>query len=152
MRRLVLAVVLTIAALAQTASEKPSVDVRRVGAHLACKCGCTDSVASCAMLECHFSKPAKEKIAQMQGVGMSDDQIVQSFVREYGAAIYLAPPNAWGWIIPYSAVAFGLFVIYLFIKKYRKPKPLTDLGPMEIDDPELAKYKDQIEKDLANLE
>ena len=152
MRRLVLAVVLTIAALAQTASEKPSVDVRRVGAHLACKCGCTDSVASCAMLECHFSKPAKEKIAQMQSVGMSDDQIVQSFVREYGAAIYLAPPNAWGWIIPYSAVAVGLFVIYLFIKKYRKPKPLVELGPMEIDDPELAKYKDQIEKDLANLE
>jgi len=152
MRRLVLAIVLTIAALAQTASEKPSVDVRRVGAHLACKCGCTDSVASCAMLECHFSKPAKEKIAQMQSVGMTDDQIVQSFVREYGAAIYLAPPNAWGWIIPYSMVAVGLFVIYLFIKKYRKPKPLVELGPTEIDDPELAKYKDQIEKDLANLE
>lgn len=152
MRRLVLAIVLTIAALAQTASEKPSVDVRRVGAHLACKCGCTDSVASCAMLECHFSKPAKEKIAQMQSVGMTDDQIVQSFVREYGAAIYLAPPNAWGWIIPYSMVAVGLFVIYLFIKKYRKPKPLVELGPMEMDDPELAKYKDQIEKDLANLE
>ena len=152
MRRLVLAIVLTFAALAQTASEKPSVDVRRVGAHLACKCGCTDSVASCAMLECHFSKPAKEKIAQMQSVGMSDDQIVQSFVREYGAAIYLAPPNAWGWIIPYSMVAVGLFVIYLFIKKYRKPKPLVELGPLEIEDPELAKYKDQIEKDLANLE
>ena len=152
MRRLILAGILTIAALAQTASEKPSVDVRRVGAHLACKCGCTDSVASCAMLECHFSKPAKEKIAQMQSVGMSDDQIIQSFVREYGAAIYLAPPNAWGWIIPYSAVGVGLFVIYLFIRKYRKPKPLTDLGTMEIDDPELAKYKDQIEKDLANLD
>jgi len=144
--------VLAVAALAQTASEKPSVDVRRVGAHLACKCGCTDSVASCAMLECHFSKPAKEKIAQMQSVGMSDDQIVQSFVREYGAAIYLAPPNAFGWIIPYSMVAVGLFIIYLFIKKYRKPKPMADLGTVEIDDPALEKYKDQIEKDLANLD
>jgi cytochrome c-type biogenesis protein CcmH len=150
--RLFLAALLTIAALAQTASEKPSVDVRRVGAHLACKCGCTDSVASCAMLECHFSKPAKEKIAQMQSVGMSDDQIVQSFVREYGAAIYLAPPNALGWVVPYLSVAFGLVIIWLFIRKYRKPKPLTDLGTMEIDDPALAKYKDQIEKDLANLE
>ena len=29
---------------------------------------------------------------------------------------------------------------------------MTELGPMEIDDPALAKYKDQIEKDLANLE
>jgi cytochrome c-type biogenesis protein CcmH len=144
--------VLAVAALAQSASEKPSLDVRRVGAHLACKCGCTDSVASCAMLECHFSKPAKEKIAQMHGVGMSDDQIIQSFVREYGAAIYLAPPNAFGWIIPYSMVAVGMVIIWLFIKKYRKPKPITDLGSIEIDDPALAKYKDQIEKDLANLE
>ena len=29
---------------------------------------------------------------------------------------------------------------------------MTDLGAVEIDDPELAKYKDQIERDLANLE
>jgi hypothetical protein len=41
-------------------------------------------------------------------------------------------------------------VIWLFIRRYYKPKPLTDLGEMEIDDPALAKYKDQIEKDLAN--
>src|ERR671928_1234513 len=93
-------VVIAAAAIAQTASEKPSVDVRRVGARIACRCGCKDSVATCSMLECHFSKPAKERIAQMQSVGMSDNQIVQAFVREYGSAVYLAPPNAWGWIVP----------------------------------------------------
>ena len=38
-----------IAALAQTASEKPSFDVRRVGYRLACQCGCKDSVATCSM-------------------------------------------------------------------------------------------------------
>ena len=147
---LVLAV--AVAALAQTASEKPSVDVRRVGARIACQCGCKDSVATCSMLECHFSKPAKERIAQMQSVGMSDGQIVQAFIREYGAGVYLAPPNALGWIVPYATVGFGLIVIWLFVKKYHKPKPMTDLGTVEIDNPELAKYKDQIEKDLANLE
>ena len=139
-------------ALAQTASEKPSVDVRRVGARLQCQCGCKDSVATCSMLECHFSKPAKERIAQMQGVGMSDDQIVQAFIRDYGAAIYLATPNAFGWIVPYASVGFGLVVIYLFVRRYRKPKPMTDLGEMEADTPELAKYKEQIEKDTANLD
>ena len=95
-------------ALAQTASEKPSVDVRRVGARLACQCGCKDSVATCSMLECGFSKPAKEKIAQMQAVGMSDAQIIQSFTREYGPGIYLSPPNALGWIIPYASVFAGV--------------------------------------------
>ena len=147
-----LTIVLAAVALAQTASEKPSGDVRRVGSRLACQCGCKDSVATCSMLECHFSKPAKERIAQMQAVGMSDEQIVQAFIRDYGPGIYLAMPSAFGWIVPYAGVAVGLFVIYLFIKKYRKPRPLAELGPMELDDPALEKYRDQIEKDLANLE
>ncbi|MGA2724637.1 MAG: cytochrome c-type biogenesis protein CcmH [Bryobacteraceae bacterium] len=136
----------------QTASEKPSADVRRVGARLACQCGCKDSVATCSMLECSFSKPAKLRIAQMQAVGMSDEQIIQAFVRDYGPGIYLAPPNAWGWIVPYASVLLGLAMIWLFVKKYRKPKPLAEIGLLEIDDPALEKYKDQIEKDLAKLE
>src|SRR5262252_7141055 len=105
MQRICLAVLLVAAALAQTASEKPSLDVRRVAAHLKCQCGgCPDSVASCSMLECHFSKPAKEKIAQMQAAGASDDSIIKAFVREFGAGVYLAPPNAFGWIVPYAMV------------------------------------------------
>jgi cytochrome c-type biogenesis protein CcmH/NrfF len=146
------ALLVAVAALAQTASEKPSVDVRRVGARLQCQCGCKDSVATCSMLECHFSKPAKEKIAQMQSVGMTDDQIVQAFIRENGSGIYLAPPNAFGWIVPYAVVGIGLLGIVMVLRKYRKPKVMTDLGPVDIDDPALAKYKDQIEKDLSNLE
>jgi cytochrome c-type biogenesis protein CcmH/NrfF len=147
-----LAVFVAVAALAQTASEKPSLDVRRVGARLACQCGCKDSVATCSMLECHFSKPAKERIAQLQGLGLSDPQIIDKFVQEYGAAVYLAPPSAFGWIVPYASVGLGLVVIWQFIKKYKKPRPIAEIGPMEIDDPAVQKYKDQIEKELADLE
>jgi cytochrome c-type biogenesis protein CcmH len=141
-----------VAAQAPTASEKPSVDVRRVGARLQCQCGCKDSVATCSMLECHFSKPAKERIAQMQSVGMSDEQIVQAFIRDYGMAVYLATPNAWGWIVPSATAGFGLVIIVLFLRKYYKPRVMTDLGEIDADDPELAKYKEQIEKDTANLD
>jgi len=141
-----------MAALAQTASEKPSVDVRRVGARLQCQCGCKDSVATCSMLECHFAKPAKDRIAQMQSVGMSDEQIVQAFIRDYGMAVFLATPNAWGWIVPYATAGFGLVIILLFLRKYYKPRVMTDLGEMDADDPQLAKYKEQIEKDTANLD
>ena len=137
---------------AQTAAEKPSTDVRRVGARLQCQCGCKDSVSTCSMLECSFSKPAKERIARMQAVGMSDDQIVRAFVQDYGAGIYLSPPSAFGWIIPYTAIGVGLLALWAFVKKYRQPKPLAEVGPLELDDPALEKYKDQIEKDLAKLE
>jgi cytochrome c-type biogenesis protein CcmH/NrfF len=104
------------------------------------------------MLECSHSKPAKERIARMQGLGYSDKQIVDAFIRDNGPGIYLAEPNAWGWIVPYALVGVGLVVIWLFLKKYRKPKPIAEIGPMEVDDPALEKYKDQIERDLANME
>jgi cytochrome c-type biogenesis protein CcmH len=139
-------------AFAQTAAEKPSVDTRRVGMRLACQCGCKDSVATCAMLECSFSKPAKERIARMQSLGMSDQQIIDSFLRDYGAGVYLSRPSAFGWIIPYVTVGLGLLGIWWFLSRFRKPQPLTELGPMQLDDPALEKYKDQIEKDLANFE
>jgi cytochrome c-type biogenesis protein CcmH/NrfF len=149
---LLLAFSLAAAALAQTAAEKPSADVRRVGARLQCQCGCKDSVSTCSMLECSFSKPAKERIARMQAAGFSDTQIVDAFVRDNGAGIYLALPSAVGWIVPYVSIAFGLLVIWAFVKKYRKPKPLTEMGSMEIDDPALEQYKEQIEEDLKKLD
>jgi cytochrome c-type biogenesis protein CcmH/NrfF len=138
--------------MAQTAAEKPSVDTRRVGQRLACQCGCTDSVATCAMLECSFSKPAKERIARMQSLGMTDQQIIDTFVRDYGQAVYLSRPSAFGWLVPYAAVGLGLVGIWAFLGKFRQPKPLAELGPMQLNDPSLEKYKDQIEKDLANFE
>lgn len=150
MQRFKSSLLILIAAIALLA--QPSADVRRVGARLACQCGCKDSVATCSMLECGFSKPAKERIARMQAVGMNDDQIVKAFIQDYGPGIYLAPPSAFGWIVPYGSVAAGLVVIWLFIKKYRKPKPLTEIGAVDSEDPELAKYQDQIEKDLAKLD
>ena len=143
---------MAVAALAQTASEKPSADVIRVGSRLACQCGCKETVASCSMLDCESSKAGKLKIAQMLKLGYSDEQIIQAFIREYGPGIYLAQPNAWGWVIPYISLAAGLVVVWLFIRKYRKPRPIAELGPIQLDDPALEKYKEQIEKDLANLE
>ena len=144
---------LAAAAFAQTAAEKPGVDVRRVGSRLQCQCGgCPDSVATCNMLECSFSKPAKERIAKLQAAGMSDQAIIAAFVKENGQGIYLAEPNAFGWVVPYCAAGLGLGIILLFLRKYHKVQAMAPAGPMEIDDLALEKYKDQIEKDLSKLD
>ena len=142
---------LTVATLlAQSTSE----DVRRVGSRLQCKCGCPHTVASCDMFECEFSKPAKLRIAQLKEQGVSDGAIVDEYVKKYGQDIYRAEPNSFGWIVPYSSLAPGALLVWWFIKRYRKPRPLPELpgAAVDLDDPELVKYKDQIEKDLAKLE
>jgi cytochrome c-type biogenesis protein CcmH/NrfF len=139
------------ALLAQSTSE----DVRRVGSRLQCKCGCPHTVASCDMFECEFSKPAKLRIAQMKEQGVSDQAIVDEYVQKYGQEIYRAEPNSFGWIVPYASLIPGAFLIWWFVKRYyKKPQPLPQIpgGAVDLDDPELAKYKDQIEKDLARLD
>jgi cytochrome c-type biogenesis protein CcmH len=138
-------------AVAETAAEKPSVDVRRVGSHIGCQCGCTDTVSTCAMLECSFSKPAKEKIAKLQAVGWTDKAITDQFVADYGPKVYRGDPSAFGWVVPYLLIAPGLALIFWFVRRYRKPRPIPEIGPAP-DDSDLAKYHEQIEKDLAHLE
>src|SRR3954471_4119243 len=96
---------------AQMASKNQKVDAYRVGSRLACQCGCSDTVATCSMLGCGFSHPAKEKIAQMQAAGSSDTAIIDEFVKAYGKGIYRGAPNAFGWVVPYAILALGGLVV-----------------------------------------
>ena len=88
MRRLrssVLLLMLAAVCLSQTPMQVQTPGVRRVGDRLACKCGtCNNTVGNCPMLECHYSHPARQRIAKMLDQGMSDDAIVAVFVKRTG--------------------------------------------------------------------
>jgi cytochrome c-type biogenesis protein CcmH/NrfF len=155
MKRVFLLFVLVCAALAQTESEIESDSVKRVGTHIACQCGsCTENV-NCNMSsgQCHFCKPARTKIYKMQRAGMSDAQVIASFVSEYGKSIFRSDPNSFFWMVPYLSLLAGGGVVWLVLKKMRHGKPLTPAhaGPV-VDDPVLAKYRDAIEKDTDKLD
>lgn len=87
----------------------------------------------------------------MQAAGMSDKAIIDRFVSEYGASVYRGDPSAFGWLVPYLLIAPGLALIWWFVRRYRKPREIPEIGP-EVDDSALAKYNEQIEKDLAHLD
>lgn len=137
---------LPLVCTAQMSSRSQKVEVLRVGSRLACQCGCSDTVATCSMLSCSFSHPAKEKIAAMQGAGSSDQTIIDDFVKEYGQGIYRGEPAAFGWIIPYLALAGGLAVVIWYVRRLRRPKPAVAF------DSRLAHYNEQVEKELADLD
>jgi cytochrome c-type biogenesis protein CcmH/NrfF len=69
---------------AQSESQIESDEVKRVGSHLTCQCGACSENLNCMMSagQCHFCKPARTKIFNMQNSGMSDSQIVAAFVTE----------------------------------------------------------------------
>ncbi|HUI76336.1 MAG TPA: hypothetical protein VLY24_00435, partial [Bryobacteraceae bacterium] len=69
---------------------------------------------------------------------------------EYGAKIYRADPNAFGWVVPYSALALGTLVVVWFVRRYRRIAPAAEAPAQE--DEALGRYREQIEHDLAHLD
>jgi cytochrome c-type biogenesis protein CcmH/NrfF len=150
MRIAVLALAAAMISPAQMPSRNQKVDTLRVGSRLACQCGCSDTVATCTMLGC-WSTSAKEKIAKMQEAGFSDQAIIDDFIKEYGQGIYRGAPNAFGWLIPYLALALGGVAVIAFVKRAMRPK-LAPAGAAPVNDPKLARYSDQIERELEELD
>jgi len=144
---------LTVASLAQTASVSVLTPaVKRVGMRLACLCGgCKNSVGDCAMLNCHYAAPARERIARMVAEGMGDQQIVDVFVKERGLQALVAPPtegfHLLAWVTPFAAMGMGLAAIWMFIRRFRRPVPAAEADPET-----LARYREQIEKDLSKFD
>jgi cytochrome c-type biogenesis protein CcmH/NrfF len=155
LRNSLLLLVLAAVCLPQTATQLVTPEIRRVGDKLACKCGvCNNTVATCQMLECHYSLPARQKIAALQKEGQSDDTILASFVKESGIAALASPPaegfNILGYLMPIIGIVAGLGAILLFLKK-SKQKGIPATVP-QLDNEMLARYKERIDKDMAKLE
>jgi cytochrome c-type biogenesis protein CcmH/NrfF len=149
------AVLLAAVALAQSSSTLLTPEIRRVGGRLACLCGtCNNTVGDCPMLECHYTKPAREKIAAMQLAGKGDEEIVKTIVKERGLQALAAPPqegfSLLAWVMPWIAVSLGLLFIWYMIRRLsaqRHPATAPEIDPAVLD-----RYRDNIEKDLAKLE
>lgn len=155
LRNSLLLVALVAACLAQTGTTPlANADVRRIGEKLRCMCGsCNYTVTSCNMLHCHGAEPMREKLLAMVGQGMSEDAILGAFAAEYGRIVLMQPPsdgfNLLAWVMPFVAIVAGLAAIWWFIQRFRKPPAV----PVASADPAiLARYQDQIEKDLSKLD
>src|SRR3954451_6544928 len=145
--------VLAAVCLPQTATQLVTPEIRRVGDKLACKCGaCNNTVATCQMLECHYSLPAREKTATLQKTGATDQAIVNTFVKESGLAALASPPaegfNLLGWLMPFIAISFGLVAVAMWFRRMSRPRPAAVVAAPSID----RKYQQRIDKELEELE
>jgi cytochrome c-type biogenesis protein CcmH/NrfF len=147
--------------LPQSATTYVTPEIRRVGDQLACKCGsCNNTVATCQMLECHYTAPARQKIAAELKAGKSDQQIIDGFVKEAGIAALAAPPTSGfsllSYLMPFVAIMFGLAAIMLYWQRFRKRTETAasgagatpESGATAIDE----KYRKQIEAEMSEMD
>lgn len=156
LKRGLLCLALASAAFAQSESQIESDEVKRVGSHINCQCGgCKDDV-NCMMSggQCHFCKPTRTKIFQLQQSGMNDSGIIASFVKEYGDKIFRPDPSSTFWIVPYLSLGGGALILAFILMRMRSGARKHAMVPAAAGgvDPDFARYRDAIEKDTDRLE
>ena len=126
--------------------------LRAIGEKLKCQCGCPYTVGSCTMLGCHSQAEINTAILPDLRAGVPEPQILAKLVQKYGTVVLAAPPaegfNLVGWIMPFAACVMGLLAVRYVLKRWRRPKPAVAAMPAG----PLDKYREQIEKELEELE
>ena len=105
--------------------------------------GCDDAAGKCYHVGGAFSGPcgtAKTMLKELEervARGESDDLTLQSFVQEYGPAVYVEPPHQGfgrvAWWIPAVALTAGLALVVLVISRWRNRPAAVASGPSALD-------------------
>jgi cytochrome c-type biogenesis protein CcmH/NrfF len=101
------------------------------------------------MLHCDSADPMRRRLYAMKGRGMSDNDIVNTIVREQGVVALSSPPVAsFGglitWVMPAVMLLIGFFIYSSYVRRNRKaPEQLSDSEKAVID-----RFRNQIDREL----
>jgi cytochrome c-type biogenesis protein CcmH/NrfF len=109
---------------------------RQIGMHLKCMCrGCDMSAGGCSHPGGAFSGPCETAKGMLNDVdahlakGETQEQIIQEFVNQYGAIVYVEPPKRGfglvAWVMPFFYAVLGVALVAFVIKKWLKPRPFA---------------------------
>jgi cytochrome c-type biogenesis protein CcmH len=99
------------------------------------------------------SDQIRQEVHAMLAAGKSRDEIFDYYVAKYGEKILAAPRargfNALVYILPWAALALGVWFVITLLRKLRSPAPapFADLPPAPY-----ASYATRIEKELRDLD
>jgi len=145
-----LVAVLAAVALAQSASEWDSRAVNVIAAKLNCNCGCKQEI-SCTMppYPCPVCRMNKVRIFNMLNEGMTEKQILDTYVQEQGAGVLVVRPGTAGSVTPWVGIAAGLMLVILVIRRFRMRGAAAEPAAAGPVDPKVLA---EIDKDLEKLD
>jgi cytochrome c-type biogenesis protein CcmH len=125
-----------------------------VASKLSCYCGTCPHLAV-SQCTCSKADEIKAEIKQKIAQGMTEQQIINSFVAEHGQTVLSAPPksgfNLSVWMIPFLAFVLGGIVLFAFLRNQQRPpddQPPT--GPSKMPDQSHAdeEYRQRLNDEL----
>jgi hypothetical protein len=142
--RIAIAVLLGFATLplflAPAGAERVSDRAKQIGMKLKCMCGSCDMTAGgCSHPGGEFSGPCQAwalpallQVDNLLAQGKTEQQILDSFVAQYGPVIYAEPPKSGfslvAWAMPTVYLVVGAALVVFVISRWRR-RPATEAGP-----------------------
>jgi hypothetical protein len=142
--RIAIAVLLGFATLplllAPAGAERVSDRAKQIGMKIKCMCGSCDMTAGgCSHPGGEFSGPCQAwalpallQVDNLLAQGKTEQQILDSFVAQYGPVIYAEPPKSGfslvAWAMPTVYLVVGAALVVFVISRWRK-KPATEAAP-----------------------
>ncbi|MAF85181.1 MAG: hypothetical protein CL875_01640 [Dehalococcoidales bacterium] len=129
--------------------------VSGISGDLVCQCGCMMVLSNCSHAGCAVREAMTTLIAQKIDGGQSKEQIIQSFVAQYGEQVLASPPkrgfNLTAWILPFAAILGGGGVIYVALKKWVRRGRQSQPSAMVEAEAGNEEYQHQLEKELKDF-
>ena len=119
----ILAVLLLAAAAGRAQAPRPTIE--SVGNKVMCLCGCVAILNQCPHHGCSTHEEVKAVIEKLIAEGKDEPAIFQELTARYGMKILAAPPargfNIAAWALPGLGLVFGLGVVFVVVRRMRKP-------------------------------
>jgi cytochrome c-type biogenesis protein CcmH len=130
---------------------KPTVD--GVASKLSCFCGtCPHLVVT--QCGCSTADQIKAEVQKKINAGMTESQIVDSFVAEYGQTILTTPPktgfNLTAWGLPFLGFLVGGTVLFAFLKRQQPPPGPKGPSPSSSEPMTDQDYRERVKKELES--
>ena len=133
-----------------------AVTSKEVEGELMCQCGCTMVVDVC---DCETANQIRARIADMIDQGQGKDQIIASFVSQYGDKMLASPPkkgfNLVAWVAPFAAVAVGGVGIFFALRTWVRNGKEEALVETDYGEPlpaaEEEGYRSRLEEELKKF-
>jgi cytochrome c-type biogenesis protein CcmH len=147
-----LALLIALPALPAVAAPSTTQEVEEA---LTCQCSCGLTVHSCNHLQCSFAVPRKQEIATAIAEGKGKEEILTSYVTQFGEKVLSAPTttgfNLAAWITPFLALILGGVVVSLISLRWSRQRALKELKSPVVT--EVAdEYRQRLKKELARFE
>jgi cytochrome c-type biogenesis protein CcmH/NrfF len=121
---------------------------KAVGYHLMCICGCQQVLTECNHNHCPSSVPMRKEVSEKLASGMTDDQVLKSFVEKYGTVVLAAPGrsglfNIVAWSLTFVVLLAGGVGLIVHLRHIKSAEPPA--SPTTI---EASAYDRKIEDEL----